>query len=172
MDGDSLMMYFSVIWEIVNSITTYDTWIFVPNLGITWFFTMYTDVLRWTIIRSPVQLRRLGTHSRPLLATARSSTVATGFHPLKQSALAIADGATELHVRWAVAPHPRLGQPRWAEAQKVGGFLGGVSEPLATVRPLGFSIFRGIGPRWRAEFERSSRPLITSETNIYCSPIR
>ena len=43
-------MYFSVIWEIVNSISFEYTCIFLPNLSSTSFLVMYTDVLRWTII--------------------------------------------------------------------------------------------------------------------------
>ena len=44
------MMYFSVIWETVNSINGPCTCIFVPNHRITTLLMMYIDVLQWTII--------------------------------------------------------------------------------------------------------------------------
>ena len=66
-------MYFDVIWEYVNSIFTFDTCIFVPNLGVTSFLVMYNDVLKWTIIHRFQREDLGGTLAR---ATARSSIVA------------------------------------------------------------------------------------------------
>ena len=44
----------------------------------------------------------------------------TRFHPLQQSALGIANGAADFHIGWPVASHPSLGQPGFADAQKIG----------------------------------------------------
>ena len=45
-------------------------------------------------------------------------------HPLVQSALWIANGTSDFHIRRPVATHPRLSQPGDADAQKFGGLVG------------------------------------------------
>jgi hypothetical protein len=79
-------------------------------------------------------------------------------HPVGQSALGITHGTAELDIRWAVASHPRLCQPRRANAQKFGCLrygkqaLSAVEIPsrgqIGASRDLArspFSISRGIG---------------------------
>jgi hypothetical protein len=58
------------------------------------------------------------------------------FEPLDQSALAIPNGAPELDVGRAVSPHPSFGEPRYAQAQKVGRFPGGQQMLASENSPL------------------------------------
>ena len=66
-----------------------------------------------------------------LLPFARRQSQTT-FHPVEESGFGIANGAAQLHVRWPIPPHPSLGQPGRAEAQKVGRILCG-EQTLAAV---------------------------------------
>ena len=86
-------------------------------------------------------LQKSGTRSQHVLGvTCRSSTVLitlarrqsqTRFYPLDQSALAVANGSADFCIGRPVAPHSRLGQPRWADAKKIGRILSGQQALIA-----------------------------------------
>jgi hypothetical protein len=132
----------------------------------------YSYVLRWTIIHilieviyeklvhditSSDKLLRLPLAGRKPLARPC---------PLANAWSRVANAAADPHVSWAVAPHSSLGQPRRADAQKIGHVpFGKQGFEVGGGLGVGFVDFSIHGPRpcWQAH---RARHLWTSRIDL------
>jgi hypothetical protein len=64
--------------------------------------------------------------------------------PLDENARAVANGATDLQEKWTIPAHARLGQPRFAYAQKLSRFARRQQTvTMRTLGPNGHEVLRG-----------------------------